>query len=122
MNAFEQLESYLKALERRLRVMAVTRGAAVTAAAALIATVVLVMIINSFAFSDGIVSFGRVMLFLALALALGFGLILPLLRANSRRAAGGAETKFPEFEQRLVTFARRKPRPIRFWNCWRWTR
>jgi hypothetical protein len=50
----------------------------------------------------------RTVLFLALALALGGGLLLPLLRLNSRRAAREAEQKFPEFEQRLLTFSERK--------------
>jgi hypothetical protein len=111
MNAFEQLESYLKSLEKRLRLMAITRGAALTAAAALIATLVLVLILNSLAFSEGSVTFGRFMLFLALAFALGFGVIAPLLRLNSRRAAGSAESQAPQFEQRLMTFAERKESP-----------
>src|SRR5207249_4736765 len=49
----------------------------------------------------------RTALFLALALALGAGLLVPLLRLNRRRAAREVENKFPEFEQRLLTFTER---------------
>src|SRR5678815_3994161 len=98
MSAFDQLESYLRSVERRLRWMSVTQGVAITAAAALVATVLLVMIVNGFAFSERSLLWARVGLFLSLALAIGFGLIMPLLRLNGRGAAKGAESKFPEFE------------------------
>ena len=64
----------------------------------------LVLIANSFAFSTTSLLASRTVLFLALALAFGAGLLIPLLRLNSRRAAREAEKKFPEFEQRLLTF------------------
>jgi hypothetical protein len=43
----------------------------------------------------------------ALALALGIGLVVPLLRLNRRNAARETERKFPEFEERLLTFTER---------------
>ena len=46
------LTDYLRRVERRLRVLAFTRGAAITAAAALIFTVLAVLLANAFAFSD----------------------------------------------------------------------
>src|SRR5262249_47794053 len=75
--------------------------------AALISTVILVLIANSFAFSSSSLLASRTALFLALALALGGGLLLPLLKLNRRRAAREAENRFPEFEQRLLTFTER---------------
>ncbi|MCZ2146412.1 MAG: hypothetical protein LC126_01385 [Bryobacterales bacterium] len=52
MSAFDQLEGYLRSVERRLRMMALTQGAAITAVSALVATVLLVMIVNGYAFSE----------------------------------------------------------------------
>ena len=107
MNPLDRLSEYLRSIEKRLRVLAWTRGAAIAAGAALIATVILVMIANAYAFSSSSLLASRTALFLALALALGGGLLLPLLRLNRRRAAREAENKFPEFEQRLLTFTER---------------
>src|SRR6266478_4622475 len=107
MNPLDRLSEYLRSIEQRLRVLAWTRGAAIAAGAALISTVILVLIANSYAFSNDSLLASRTVLFLALALALGGGLLLPLLRLNRRRAAREAENKFPEFEQRLLTFSER---------------
>ena len=107
MNPLDRLSEYLRAVERRLRVLAWTRGAAIASGAALLATVILVWIANSYAFSPASLLTSRTLLFLSLALALGAGLLVPLLRLNSRRAAKKAEQRFPEFEQRLLTFSER---------------
>src|SRR5215471_15686157 len=109
MSKWDQLDSYLKQLERRVRLSALLRGAALVTAAALITTLVLVFITNAFAFSQGSLASARVVLFLALALAVGFGLALPLYALNRRRVAGKAEAAFPQFQQRLITFAECKP-------------
>src|SRR5579863_2390308 len=106
MNPLDRLSEYLRAVEKRLRVLAWTRGAAIAAGVALIATVVLIA--NSFAFSSSSMLASRTVLFLALALAVGVGLLVPLLRLNAGRAAKEAEQRFPEFEQRLLTFSERK--------------
>jgi hypothetical protein len=107
MSTREQLNSYIRQLERRLRLGAVLRGTAILTAAALAATVFLVLILNSLAFSSGSVTAARVTLLFALAFAAGCGLAIPLSRLNRRRAVGKAENIFPQFEQRLVTFAER---------------
>src|SRR5262249_48695507 len=116
MNPLDRLSEYLRAVERRLRWLTWTRGMAVAAGVALIATVVLVMIANAYAFSPSSLLASRTLLFLSLALALGAGLLIPLLRLNARRAARKAEEKFPGFEQRLLTFSERsngaKPDPF----------
>jgi hypothetical protein len=107
MNPLTGLTEYLRRVERRLRLLAVTKGAAITAAAALVFTVLAVLLANFFAFSDPSVTSARVLLFVALALALGIGLVVPLLRLNRRHAARETERKFPAFEERLLTFTER---------------
>ena len=107
MNPLTGLSEYLGRVERRLRVLTLSRGAAITAAAALIFTVLAVLAANFFAFSDPSVAWARVLLFVALALALGIGLVVPLLRLNRRNAARETERKFPEFQERLLTFTER---------------
>jgi len=104
MNPLEQLNSYLHRLESRLRVGTLTKGLAVVGASALFATILLVLITNARAFSAGSMTGARVVLFVVLAIALGFGLLFPLMRLNRNRAARRAEDVFPEFEQRLLTF------------------
>jgi len=102
-----QLNSYIKQLEKRLRLGAVLRGAAILTSVALITTVVLVLITNAFAFSRWSITSARVALLFALVLALAFGIAVPIAALNRRRAARQAEDVFPEFQQRLVTFAER---------------
>ncbi len=107
MNPLNGLSDYLERVERRLRLLAVSRGAAWMAGAALTFTVLGVLIANYFAFSPPSVLSARLVLFLALAVALGAGLVVPLLLLNRRKAAREAERQCPQFEQRLVTFAER---------------
>src|ERR1700739_2067452 len=107
MNTREQLNSYLRALEMRLRWMAVSRGAAVAAGVALGATLALVLITNALAFSSTSMTVARVVLFVALAAAVGFALVIPLIHLNRRKAAGRAETSFPEFQGRRLTYVQR---------------
>jgi hypothetical protein len=71
--------------------------------------VVLVLVTKAFAFSAASLTSGRVVLLLTIGLALGFGLVLPWYGLNRRRAASRAEAVFPQFQQRLVTFAERQP-------------
>jgi hypothetical protein len=107
MSIRDQLNSYMRRLEKRMRLGALLRGAALLTSVALAATVVLVLIANAFAFSKWSITGARVALFFALALAASFGIVLPLKALNRRRAARKAEAVFPEFQQRLVTFAER---------------
>lgn len=107
MNPFDELNSYLRRLERRLRWLTVSRGAAVLASLALAVTVGLVLITNAFAFSPASLLVARVVLFLSLALAIGLGLVGPILQLNRRRAARRAEETYPEFQERLLTVVER---------------
>lgn len=104
MNPLEQVNSYLRSLEHTLRLRSLARGAAIVALGALGATLALVVYANSRAFAPATVKLSQVILFLCVAAMLGFGLLIPLLRLNRKRAAGRAEQRFPEFNQRLVTF------------------
>ena len=101
----DQLNSYIQQLERRLRLGAMFRGAAILTSVALATTVVLVLITNALAFSRWSITGARVLLLFALVLAITFGIAIPLIALNRRRAARRAEEMFPEFKQRLVTFA-----------------
>ena len=103
----DQLNSYIHQLEKRLRLGAMLRGAAILTSVALAATVILVLITNALAFSRWSVTSARVVLLFALVLAVTFGIALPLVALNRRRAARRAEEMYPEFQQRLVTFAER---------------
>jgi hypothetical protein len=107
MSVRDQLNSYIQRLEKRLRLGALLRGAAVLTSVALITTVVLVLITNAFAFSRWSITSARVALLFALVLAITFGIALPVAALNRRGAARQAENVFPEFQQRLVTFAER---------------
>src|SRR3984885_9712564 len=103
----QQLHAYIAQLEKRLRWSTWLRGLAIFTGSALVATLVLVTIANALAFSHGSVTAARFGLILILAVAAAAGLALPLPR---RRAVGTAEATFPQFEQRLTTFAERDGR------------
>jgi hypothetical protein len=105
MNPLDLLARYLSAMERRVRLLALSRGSAVTALAALVLTVAAVEWANAFAFSNSVVLVARLALFLGLAGAIAVALIVPLVRFNRRHAARAAEQKHPEFEQRLLTLS-----------------
>jgi len=107
MRPLDRLSEYLGAVEKRLRLLAVTRGVAVIAGLALILTVVAVLIANHFSFSNPSVIGARVFLFLGIALAIGAALIVPVIRLNRKHAAREAELRFPQFEERLLTFTER---------------
>src|SRR5262245_2999025 len=108
MSTREQLNQYLRNLEKRLRLLVVSRGVAVALGVALGATVALVLITNALGFSETSVTVARVMLFISIAVALGYALIVPLMKLNQRGAAGKAETECPEFEERLLTYVERR--------------
>ncbi len=110
MSAIEELRSYVSRLQRRFRLGAVARGSAVVTAVALIATLLLTVIINRFAFSTASLWSARAVLLLALVLGTVFGLAIPLWRLGQRWWTRRAERAFPQFEQRLLTFSERDGR------------
>ncbi len=103
----QQLHAYIAQLEHRLRWSAVLRGVAILTVSALLATLLLVAIANTRAFSNGSVTWARFALILILVVAVGGGLALPLRRLTRRRAVGAAEATFPQFQQRLTTVLER---------------
>src|SRR5580704_1346076 len=107
MNAREQLHAYIAQLEQRLRWSTWLRGFAILTGGALVATLVLVTIANALAFSHGSVTAARFGLILILAVAAAAGWVLPLRRLTRRYAIRTAEGAFPQFQQRLTTFAER---------------
>jgi len=109
MTAREQLEAYIDALKRRLRLRALLVGAAIVASSALVTTVILVLVTNAFAFSTASLVGARTVLFLVLACGVVLGCVLPLLHLNRLRSASETEAAFPEFQQRLITIAERIP-------------
>ena len=110
MSKRDQLDSYLKQVEKRLRLEITLRGAAILMSAALGATVILVLVTNALAFSEGSISEARLVLLFTIVVALGAGSILPLYALNRRRTAGKIEAAFPFFQQRLLTFVDRESR------------
>src|SRR6204780_2046804 len=105
MNAIDQLNGYLQRLEKRLRFLAVSKGTSLVTVSALVITVLLVWIINRYAFSPASLLWARILLFLSVATAIAFGLVIPLLNLNRRNAARKAEQTSPEFQERLLTLA-----------------
>src|SRR3984893_1923524 len=105
MNALDQLNAYLERLEKRLRLSAFSKGTSIVTIAALVMTVLLVWIINRYAFSPASLLWARILLFLSVATAIAFGLVIPLLGMNRRNAAKRAEQRFPQFQERLLTLA-----------------
>ncbi len=63
MTSLQQLNQYLRSVERRLRLIAATRGAAITVLLALLMTVVMVWVSNRFAFAQNVVLPLRILLF-----------------------------------------------------------
>ena len=108
MTALEQLNSYLRRLEWRLRFFAASRGAAAVALWALALTVFLVWISNRYAFAQNVVLPLRITLFVALVLAISYLLAWPLLKLNRRRVTQLIEQRAPEFQERLLTLTERQ--------------
>jgi hypothetical protein len=106
----DKLNLYIRQLHQRLRLGVSLRGVAILMATALITTIFLVLILNAFAFPVRGLTGARSLLLLILAFAAGFGIALPMLRLTRGRATAVAESSYPEFQQRLLTFDDREKR------------
>ncbi len=104
MSKQSELNSYIAAVQKRLRLGAWMRGAAIFTGTALVVTIALVLLLNRLAFPARGVTGARLAMFVALAAAAALGIFLPLLRLNRERAVRKAEAANPELEQRLTTF------------------
>ncbi len=107
MSPSEELRAYVERVQSRLRLATVLRGAAVLTGSALVSTLLLTFIIDRLAFSSASLWSARGILLLILAAGAALGLALPLWRLTHRWSARRAEDAFPEFKQRLLTFAER---------------
>ena len=102
-----QLNLYIRQVQQRLRVSASLRGAAAIAFSALATTVILTLLLNAYAFPERGLAPARLALLFVVVATICFGLALPLVRLSKYRSVARAEAGFPEFQQRLVTFAER---------------
>jgi hypothetical protein len=108
MSRQNELNSYIARLQRRLRLGAWLRGAAIFTGTALIVTIALVLLLNHYAFPTHGIAGARLALLVVLFAVAGFGIALPLIRLTRARAVGQAEAAHPELEQRLMTFHERE--------------
>ncbi len=104
MSNHSELNSYIERVQKRLRLSAWLRGAAIFTGTALVVTVVLVLALNRFAFPAHGVTAARLAIFVALAVAAAFGIAVPLMRATREWVVRHAEAANPALEQRLTTF------------------
>ena len=107
MNNRSELNLYIARLQRRLRLGVWLRGAAIFTATALTVTVLLVLVLNRFAFPMHGVTVARLAILAALALAAVLGIALPVFGLTRERAVRKAEAANPSLEQRLTTFQER---------------
>lgn len=108
MTALDQLHTYFRTLERRLRLLAATRGLALTAALALLLTLLFVYIGNRFTFAPSAVLPLRIAVYALLGLGIAFLLARPVGKLTRRRVLHLAEQNAPGFEQRLLTVTQSK--------------
>ncbi len=104
MSNHSELNSYIEQLQKRLRLGAWLRGMAIFTGTALVVTVVLVLVLNRFAFPAHGVTAARLAIFVALAVAAVFGIAVPLIRATRQWAVRNAEAANPALDERLTTF------------------
>ena len=108
MSRQDELNSYISKLQRRLQLGAWLRGGAIFVSTALLVTVVLVLVLNHYAFPAIGVKGARLVLFLALAAVAGIGLVLPQVHLTRTRTVHEAEAVHSELEERLTTFHERQ--------------
>ncbi|SFS07012.1 hypothetical protein SAMN05421771_1280 [Granulicella pectinivorans] len=103
-----QLNLYIEAIQKRLRLAAGLRGAAIVTGTALLATIVFALLLNHYAFPATALTPARMALFATLFVAAAAALAWPLVRLTRARAIHRAEARFPELDKRLLTFAERE--------------
>ena len=108
MSRQNELNLYIRRVQERLRLGAWVRGAAILMAAALFTTLVLVVILNKYAFPGRGMTGARIGLIAVLALTGAFAVAWPVMRLNRRRSVATAEAASPELEQRLTTFSEKE--------------
>jgi hypothetical protein len=107
MSNHRELDSYITQLQKRFRLGAWVRGAAIFTGTALAVTVALVLVLNRFAFPTHGVNAARFTIAAALAGAAFLGVALPVVRVTRQWAVRNAEAANPALQQRLTTFQER---------------
>ena len=107
MSYINQLNSYIAQLQKRLRLGAWLRGAAIFTGTALLVTLALVLVLNQLAFPTHGVMLGRVVILVALAAAAAFGIALPVKRLTQAQAVRRAESASSDLNHGLTTFQER---------------
>ncbi len=108
MTALHQLHAYLGTLERRLRLLAATRGLGLTAALALLLTLAFAVLGNRFTFAPSAVLPLRIAVYVLLFIGFACLLAWPISKLTRRRVLHLAEQNAPGFEQRLLTVTQSK--------------
>jgi len=108
MSKQRELNSYITKLLQRLRLRVWSIGFASLIGTALLTTVVLVFLLNHYAFPANGIKGARLALVVALMIAVGLGLVIPLLQLNANRAVRKAESLHADLQQRLTTFHERQ--------------
>ncbi|MEG9433048.1 hypothetical protein [Terriglobus sp. ADX1] len=103
-----ELRSYIARIRQRLQLHAGVRGVAIFLATALMMTLVLVLLLNHYAFPHAGTVQARVVLLVVLVVAACAGIAWPLWRMTASRAIAHVETVHPELEDRLTTFHQRE--------------
>jgi len=103
----DELNSYIAQLQKRLRLGAWLRGAAIFTGTALLVTVALVVVLNQLAFPAHGVTLARVVILATLAVAAILGIALPIKRLTEAQSVRHAEAANPELSHRLTTFQER---------------
>lgn len=108
MSRQSELNSYITRLQRRLRLGAWLRGAAIFAGTALTVTIALVLLLNHYAFPTRGVTDARLAMLVVLAVVAAVCIALPLIRLTRTWAVRAVEAAHPELEERLTTFHERE--------------
>jgi len=107
MNPVDGLVQYLDRVHRRIRLFAWAKGSAIVAGTAPALTLALAAFLAWTVFTPTALVACRTLLFLGIAAAVGFALVIPLLRLSRRGVIRILEHKCHAFEQRLLTFTER---------------
>jgi hypothetical protein len=108
MSRQSELNTYISRLRNRLRLHTWLTGSALLLFSALATTIILVLVLNHFAFPSAGIKGARLALILALVTVATLGILIPLFRLTSDRVVCRAETAYPDFQQRLTTFHERQ--------------
>lgn len=102
------LRSYIARVRQRLQLRAGVRGLMIVFATALAMTLLLVLLLNHFAFPHTGTVQARWLLVAMLVLAVALGIAWPLWRLTVARAIADIEAQHAELEDRLTTFHQRE--------------